>query len=172
MAAGAGRRLGMMGTRTRQARGPRETPHCGADRARRWGWRRTRSEPTRPAAIGPAEGTAGPRPSPSRGHGDGFFRQAFPFGITPRSIQSRRSGEELAPPGQKPRGGSGTVSASARRGLPLKRRSGPMPIAQCLAAPERLSVPEARWRRASAVGSHTIVSGVFRSWPKPPHAPA
>ena len=25
--------------------GPRETPHCGADRARRWGWRRTRSEP-------------------------------------------------------------------------------------------------------------------------------
>ncbi len=36
----------MMGTRTRQARGPRETPHRGADQARRWGWRRTRSEPT------------------------------------------------------------------------------------------------------------------------------
>lgn len=40
-----------MGTRTRQARGPQETPHCGADRARRWGWRRTRSEPTRSARV-------------------------------------------------------------------------------------------------------------------------
>ena len=30
---------------------PRETPHCGADRARWWGWRRTRSESTRPACI-------------------------------------------------------------------------------------------------------------------------
>jgi hypothetical protein len=36
-----------MGTRTREARGPREKPHCGADRARWWEWRRTRSEPTR-----------------------------------------------------------------------------------------------------------------------------
>jgi hypothetical protein len=28
---------------------PRETPHGGADRARRWEWRRPRPEPTRPA---------------------------------------------------------------------------------------------------------------------------
>ncbi len=41
-----------MGTRTRQARGPREKPHGGADQARWWGWRRTRSEPTRLALIG------------------------------------------------------------------------------------------------------------------------
>lgn len=42
-----------MGTRTRQARGPQETPHCGADRSRRWRWRRTRSEPTRSAEVSP-----------------------------------------------------------------------------------------------------------------------
>lgn len=36
-----------MGTRTHKARGPQETPHYGADRVRRWGRRRTRSEPTR-----------------------------------------------------------------------------------------------------------------------------
>ena len=29
-----------------------------ADRARRWGWRRTRSEPTKPAVIGPTAGAA------------------------------------------------------------------------------------------------------------------
>lgn len=35
-----------MGTRTRQARGPQETPHCGADRVWRWGGRRTRRGPS------------------------------------------------------------------------------------------------------------------------------
>jgi hypothetical protein len=34
--------------------GQREKPHCGADRARRWEWRRTRSEPTRPVELSPA----------------------------------------------------------------------------------------------------------------------
>jgi hypothetical protein len=62
-----------MGTRTRKARGPRETPHCGADRARRWGWRRTRSEPTRSAAIGPAAwlGTSPSCEGPGRVGADG-----------------------------------------------------------------------------------------------------
>ena len=35
-----------MGTRTRQARGPQETPHGGADRVWRWGGRRTRRGPS------------------------------------------------------------------------------------------------------------------------------
>ena len=35
-----------MGTRTRQARGPQETPHGGADRVWRWGERRTRRGPS------------------------------------------------------------------------------------------------------------------------------
>jgi hypothetical protein len=34
-----------------KARGPQEKPHCGADQARWWEWRRTRPEPTRPATI-------------------------------------------------------------------------------------------------------------------------
>lgn len=42
-----------MGTRTHEARGPRETPHSGADQSRWWGWRRTRSEPT--LAVGQAD---------------------------------------------------------------------------------------------------------------------
>ena len=63
---GGGRRPASMGTRTRQARGPRETPHCEADRARRWGWRRTRSEPTRPAVIG-LVARAADRSRPRRG---------------------------------------------------------------------------------------------------------
>ncbi len=40
-----------MGTRTRQTRGPRETPHGEADRARRWGWRRPRPEPIRSTEV-------------------------------------------------------------------------------------------------------------------------
>lgn len=41
----------MMGTRTAKARGPQETPDDGSDQVRRWGWRRTRSEPARLARV-------------------------------------------------------------------------------------------------------------------------
>ena len=43
-----------MGTGTLQAPGPQETPSCGTDQGRWRGRRRTRSEPARPAIIGPA----------------------------------------------------------------------------------------------------------------------
>ena len=56
---------------------------------------------------------------------------------------------------QKPRDGSGTVSASARRALPFKRHSGQMPIAKRLSSPDILSRQEARLGRPSARGSHT-----------------
>ncbi len=35
-----------LGTRTHKARGPQETPHCGADQVRRWEWRRSRLGPS------------------------------------------------------------------------------------------------------------------------------
>ena len=46
-----------------KARGPREKPHDEADRARWWGWRRTRPEPTRSAIIGRLHGLANMRPT-------------------------------------------------------------------------------------------------------------
>ncbi len=85
-----------MGTRTRQARGPRETPHCGADRARRWGWRRTRPEPTRPAVIGPAARAADPRPpsSPGIAHGRDRLR-GLPIAPDPGVLSGRTQLEYL-----------------------------------------------------------------------------
>ena len=38
--------------------GPQKTLHRGADRARRWRWRRTRSRPTKSAVIGSIAGPA------------------------------------------------------------------------------------------------------------------
>ena len=81
-----------MGTRTRQARGLRETPHWGADRARRLGWRRTRPEPTRPAVIGSAAGAIDKRSSPSAG-------RMRPLNAGPNaSGNSHRSAQAAIPP--------------------------------------------------------------------------
>ena len=152
-----------MGTRTRQARGPRETPHCGADRARRWGWRRTRSEPTRPAVIGPAARAVDPRPPSSQGRRSRFFGQAPAFGIgtatAPRRgarlcvdrgflpSRCRRRPNRPASPPVSPMGCSCPPSALR-----------PRPIAAGLPPPRRSSAagkPHAgRRRRSGLPGAH------------------
>ncbi|MDE0204137.1 MAG: recombinase family protein [Rhodospirillaceae bacterium] len=104
-------RWGRFQTRTRQARGPRETPHCGADRARRWGWRRTRSEPTRPVAIGLAARAVELRPpsSPGGPTGNASAGNAEPAplpGLHPPFLESRLrrpgSGEVAWRPARRP----------------------------------------------------------------------
>ena len=82
----------------------------------------------------------------------GRVREATRTRAPPRIDHARRASYSAA---RKPRGGSGTVSASARRALPLKRRSGQMPVARRHSSPDGLSGQKVGSGRRSASGCHT-----------------
>ena len=104
---------------------PRLSGSHGFPALQAWSLESVFREPAPPRA--PAPGPAGRSPEvmrPLRAQARTAPRTAAG---TPRcsALSSRASYTDA----RKPRGGSGTVSASARRALPLKRRSGKMPVA-------------------------------------------
>ena len=151
-----------MGTRTRQARGPRKTPHCGADRARWWGWRRTRSEPTKPAAIGPAAGVADLRLPPTPGTEGTSFRLAFPSAIAPsRSPQGEGRGGRW-------QGAAFFGRSRAAEQAPGRHRPG---IAEPVVFPGPTGSPRRKRRAAISTPVPARTAGLSRS-PSPRGAPS